>query len=403
MMKVFNSFSFTGKISPIKETDTLKGYREQEFDSGWVMRTLVFSVTSGNDRHTLTVKGGRWKDEDRTVIKTMSESGHDDKGNVIKGEKMDVAFADRFDPDIVSKVASFRKTILDLDSDTRRRVLKKIVDDGSATETELNNAGISDVSEAKEEYKASLRKKFEFISEWDYCEKLNKLLTSKKYENAMFKITGNVEYDYNPSKNIFYRSFVPNRIRIVTDDEVTSEGIVDFYFTKDAVDKEMASETGKYVVNGYTRSYIGSMKKEIGVPLVLNIVPGDNEKLAEGLCRKLTCDDDDTYRHIGLKVKYINGAQRMAITYDMLNDEQKESIDFGLCTLEDIQRELGGSVYGEREQYVKVVGLASGSTSGAEDSVYTAKDFEIPATETQTESVTDDEIDDLFDDDDDIL
>lgn len=400
-MKVNNTFTFVGKLSPIKDSEKLKGYDERTFDSGWASRTVNFNMTAGSNRHMLTVRAGKWADDSKATIRTFGDSTHDEKGNKTERERLEIPFAERLNPEWVEKVAPFRRFVLDLDSAVKRRTLKKISEDGFASAEDIAAAGIENISEAKAAYEKSLKKRHEFISEWDYCEMICKLLSSDKLGDTTFKVSGNIEFQYNPERNQFYRSFVPNRIWIADNTEPVSDGVIDFYFTKDAVDKEMADENGRYLVNGYTRFYYSSMKQDIGAPITMHILAENNPKLAQGLCKKLECDDDESYRHIGLKVKFVDGAQKVDITYDMLSDEQKESIDFGLCTLEDVVREMGGTAYGDREQYTQITGLAVGFTSGAEDCAFTEKDFKIPTPEAKTEEA--DDLDDLFDDDDDIL
>ena len=105
--------------------------------------------------------------------------------------------------------------------------------------------------------------------------------------------------------------------------------------------------------------------------------------------------DDDTYKELGVEVNMLNGAQKVEITDDMLTDEQKEDLDCGLITLDDIRADLGGSVYGDRVQEYQFKKIARGYTKGRIDTVYTEDDMVIKPLEEKLPEGTED----LFDDD----
>ena len=88
----------------------------------------------------------------------------------------------------------------------------------------------------------------------------------------------------------------------------------------------------------------------------------------------------------------LNGAQKQEITEDMLTDEQREDLDCGLITMDDIRAELGGSVYGERIREYQFLKPAKGFTKGRQDTVYTADDMVIKPLADEV-----DEMEDLFD------
>ena len=86
----------------------------------------------------------------------------------------------------------------------------------------------------------------------------------------------------------------------------------------------------------------------------------------------------------------INGAQRQEITEDMLTDEQKSDLKYGIITMDDIRDELGGSVYGERIREYQFVKPARGFTKGRQDTVYTEDDMHVKPLESEDD-------DNLFD------
>jgi hypothetical protein len=80
----------------------------------------------------------------------------------------------------------------------------------------------------------------------------------------------------------------------------------------------------------------------------------------------------------------------------MLTDEQKENLEFGLITMDDIKKELGKPVYGDRITDIVITGLARGFTGGSQETVLEAKDVEKVSSELDTEDIFD------IDDDDEI-
>jgi hypothetical protein len=80
-------------------------------------------------------------------------------------------------------------------------------------------------------------------------------------------------------------------------------------------------------------------------------------------------------REIGVNVIYINGAQKVEITEDMLSEDQLEMIEDGLITLDDIRKEMGGSVYGDKKVETRITGIARGYTSGSKETAFNVYDL----------------------------
>ena len=171
-------------------------------------------------------------------------------------------------------------------------------------------------------------------------------------------------------------------------------------FNSDSLDDMSVEEKGKYYVNGYMFEYDRNRKSNIPVSVTLTIsVPADDaddkaKKKVEAIKHKFMVDDD-TYKELGVEVNMLNGAQKVEITDDMLTDEQKEDLDCGLITLDDIRADLGGSVYGDRVQEYQFKKIARRYTKGRIDTIYTDDDMVIKPIEEQLPEGTED----LFDDD----
>ena len=159
-------------------------------------------------------------------------------------------------------------------------------------------------------------------------------------------------------------------------------------------------EKGKYYINGYMMQYDNNRKGNIPCPVTVTIpvapegASDKDKKKVEAIKRKFAVEDE-SWKELGVVVKMLNGAQKTEITDDMLTDEQKEDLECGLITLDDIRADLGGSVYGDRVQEYQFDKIARGFTKGRNDTVYTDDDMVIKPIENELP----DGVEDLFDDD----
>lgn len=385
-----NTFKFIGQAKSIQDTDKFKGYEEKEFDSGWMNRRVSFNMICGDNRHMVQITGGRWKDETKASVFIMTKGSRDEKGNYIKGVKKEVPWNERRDPETVENAS--RVFVVDLDTIAHREALRRATID-TATEEDLAAVGVTNKEEAEVKYKESLAKHVELISEWDFACAVQAVLASGKYNDKKFMVTGEYMFDFNPTTKKFYQRFNANKFCIMPDNAETSNvGTIDFYYTKYSVNE---ATDGMYIVDGFVRNYISQLKQQLAAPLSLRFGDPDNAKLTSRFVNIFSSVDEACFKKIRLDVEFIDGAQKVEITYDDLSDEQKDNIDCGLCDFETVKREMGGQIYGERTQYVLVKKLAVGSSRGAEDSGLSEVDFAIPVPQTEEDDSLDD-IDDLF-------
>ena len=401
-------FEMIGKISLGKETEKFKPYSEHTYDSGWVKRKIMFNAICGDNRHLLTVDAGSFADGHGDVY-TFSKGSVDDNGNKVKGESLKIPFKDRLTSPKLAEVAEFKKFIFDLEKPNRRykleKAAEKVKEGTSLTDEELKELGIESEADINDALDKSNKKRHEFISEWDFAEFIKKVIDSGKYSDKKFYIKGNANYSYSDNKKQVYESYVPQRIYLADDDaDEYSTGTIKMIFNADSLDEMSVEEKGKYYVNGYMFEYDNNRKSNIPVPVTLTIpVAADDaddktKKKVEAIKHKFMVDDD-TYKELGVEVNMLNGAQKVEITDDMLTDEQKEDLDCGLITLDDIRADLGGSVYGDRVQEYQFKKIARGYSRGRVDTVYTDDDFVIKPIESELPEGTED----LFDDDSDEL
>lgn len=395
-----------GKITMSKATEKFNPYTETKYESGWVKRRIMFNAICGDNRHMLTVDGGSFADGHGDVY-TFTKGSVDENGNKVKGESLKIPFKDRLTSPKLAEVAEFKKFVFDLEKPNRRykleKAAEKIKEGTSLTDEELREIGLESELEVTDELEKSNKKKHEFISEWDFVEFIKKVIDSGKYNDKKFFIRGNASYSYSDKNQKVYENYIPQRIYLADDDaEEYSTATIKVIYGADAVDDMSVEEKGKYYVSGYMMEYDNNRKANIPVPVVVTIpvAPNDasdkDKKKVEAIKRKFMVEDD-TFKELGIEVNMLNGAQKVEITEDMLTDEQKDDLECGLITLDDIRADLGGNVYGDRVQEYQFAKIARGFTKGRNDTVYTAEDMVIKPIEEELPEGTDD----LFDTDDD--
>lgn len=406
---MYNTFEFVGKISPCKETDKFKPLSVMKFNSGWAKKVIKFNAICGDNRHLIeSVSLYNDKNLNDMVIKTKAKAAVSDSGEKSKSENIEIAFADRMKSDTISKVAEFRKFVVDTEEPKRRYNLEKAIDkfkDGSITDEQMESLGVHSIDECEKALAESKKKKHEFISEYDFVDFLNKFVNSDKIKDMTFKMSGNYTVEYNDKNDIWYRHFYVNKIyRVDNDSEIKSKCNFGLVFGKNSIDDESFDTNKKIRINGYISQYLTGYNGYFFCPITLTLDGNGDEKAekkALAFKKKFVFPDDceRDYREIGLVCNVLDGAQKVELTEDMLTDEQKENLEFGLITMDEIRKELGKDVYGERVTDIVIDSLARGYSGGAKDTAYTDKDFGKPRIETSdTNTETDDE-EDIFDED----
>jgi hypothetical protein len=377
-MIMANQISFVGKIRKIKD-----GYSEQEFSGGLIKRKLRFQALCDSSVQWLEVNTFVWKNEKTGLIDEKKNKVYTLKSvEGAKDEKMTVEWANRLNPDVVSSVPGYKRFVVDTDTFAHRKELED--------------------EKLTEELEKSKKKRKEFIHEADFIDYLIKVLDNEKSKDMIFRINGTVEYSYGSKKDMHYRSFVPQKIfRVADDTEQCCAGSMKLYFTEGAVDDTCVDETGDYVINAFVDYYDQNAKMSAFAPISVKIAA--DHKMANGFKKRFSKAEGDEIKELGVGVDFINGAKTVDITEDMLSDEQREAIEDGMCTFEDIKAELGGTAFGERVTEIRLTGLMKGYSSGVQDTMYSIEDLvkKPIKEEPKNEVVKDDEKVDIFGDDDD--
>ena len=386
-----------GKLSISKATDKFAPYSENVYDSGWKRTSLKFNAVCGDNRHMLQVEAGCFEDGHGDIY-VFSKGTTNEDGSKNKGESFTIPFKDRLTSKKLADVAEFKKFVFDLEEPGRRFKLKNMAENikegKGVTDEQLAEVGLKSEDEITKAYEDSQKKHHEFIFEGDFIDFIKKVVESGKYKDKKFLIKGNGNYSYSEKTEKVYESYVPNRIYLAADDaDEYSTANIKLLFGSESLDDMSVEEKGKYIVSGWEMNYSSVHKGNIPVPMTITFSNID-EKKAAALVKKFTVDDENAIFELALECNMINGAQKTEITPDMLSDEMRDDLECGLITMDDIRRDLGENVYGDRIKELQFSKLGRGSSKGRNATAFSIDDMVI-------KSIVDEVSDNLFDDEDD--
>ena len=231
-------------------------------------------------------------------------------------------------------------------------------------------------------------------------------MTSGAFGEENYVITGTIEYSYSPTKDTYYRNFVPTNIyKASADEAVGCFGKLDFYYNKETVVGE-ATESGDIPLTGNIQFYDKMSKKYYFAETVLLIRNEMQNKVGLVKMFQKMGDADAETLVIGLNVKFFSGSPKTEIDVDELSDDQKQLIEWGVKTMEDIIADMGGQAYGDKVSVIYVEKLSRGYANGPQKTDITLGQLsEKPTGEkvdgTTTKTASKKQLD-LFSDDDEI-
>ena len=320
-------FNFTGTMMFPKK-DSKRPFVKEYEKNGRKMLSLNFGVKE-SDNNMAYVEAF---DGEQDVIKTMNSDN----------EKIEIKWADRFEDDVVSSVASYRKTIVDLGEE----------DDFDG--------------------------RHEFISMYDAISYLRENLP--KYTG---KITVTGQMVKEPYKGKYFDKFKIQSIYAVADDKKNRLLLTtDIYYNKDSIDKADWKADKKIYVDGYVQQYINKDEgiKYIPQQFIFNASKYDesNEKHKQLLDYKLKYIDINkkNIHHLLWECVMLNGAETVEFDESQLTKAQKEQIELGIRKLEDFRP--AGSIFGERVNEYRLFEpkLTGDFSDGLIDSEMTPSEFE---------------------------
>ena len=305
-------FNATGELKFNALDSKLPWKREGKTKNGDKYETLNIAIASTKANRMMTELFAMKSDE----IKTMDTDN----------EKISIAWEDRNDPDVISKVASYKKHIIDLGDDNRK----------------------------------------EFITDYDFVKYIEDHIDELKEGSYMITGTSNIN-EYNG--RLSHRFQMQNIYKVDDDAKKQLKVTMDFYWTQDSVDLSDWKEEKKIRISGYTTAYIAAEKKNMyvaqDVVFDASKIDFDNEKhvkLLEFKLRQMGLGLDGSKPVNNLKknkvfklqiiCSYFNGAQEVEVDESMLSENQRMAISLGLKELKDF---ADGSVFGDRIIEYKVI------------------------------------------------
>lgn len=338
-MATVNTFSFVGKITPVKEKNNFKTFTEQIFDSGWKNQKLRFNVVAGSNRHLVEINAGCWNDDAKnTVVYTMS------KGR--PSEKLTIPWEQRNDPAELDKVAGYRLFTVDTDTYQHRQ---KLEEDGKDEEWEL-----------------SMAKRKHFMTGVDFIDYMRKVLQRSDLQDMRFRINGNITYTYNAEKGKYYNTYEVTKVYRVDDSvQPTSDVSINFYYTEDFIGANAST------LNGYTQFYHSDTKSNWFTPISIAI---DKDKLAgaEELMGNFI-ESEVCYSIISCQA--IDGVQKRDVMLSDLPEKIQRAVALGMKQEEDALREARNQAFGDSVKEIRFTDLGSkfGETTAYQAEALTEK------------------------------
>ena len=300
-------FNATGNLVFNSLDSKLPWKREGKTKNGDKYESVNIAIASTKANRMMTECFGMVSDE----IQTMNTDN----------EKISIDWSDRNDPDVISKVASYKKHIVNLTGDDRK----------------------------------------EFITDYDFVKYIDEHVDELK--DGKFVVTGDSTLNEYNGK-LSHRFRIQNIYKADEDAKNQLRITLDFFWTQDSIDLADWKEEKKIRISGYTTAYIAGEKKNMYVPqdVVFDAskIDFDNEKHVKLLEFKLKqmglgLDGDKPVNNLKknkvyrlpLICNYYNGSQEIEFDKSMLTPNQREALELGLKTLESFIP-AGSKVYGDR-------------------------------------------------------
>lgn len=275
------------------------------------------------------------KTAEGNVLFTENMGGFKAMPDVIKAKDKDkndleIAWADRFNPAIVERVADYQKFKV--------------------------NTTSSDTKESTA-----------FLSEYDAIQFINLNLQEK----ARVVVLGNIviqRYEAQDGTKKVSQKLKVQQIRLAKEDEKNiAEATFNFVFNSDSIDKSSLIKEGKVDITGYVTSYVKAIKEQEFVPVLLtldfNHLKSSVEKnfgrkfdesqtpMLQNLYLQQYLSDGiekNKYYQTQWKVDLVRGSQVEEISEADLSAEQKMLIEMGIATFEQIKASMGGNRFGDK-------------------------------------------------------
>lgn len=328
------NFVMIGKLSIAPDRENRKAFSDKLLDSGCNIRTLNLNMKCDKDSFNLQIKSfmnnvkrtsdGTLNVNDSTIYTILDNDGKYESTNFKYKDK------DKYE----DRIANFRKLVF--------------------------------VDENEERVECS--------NEFDYSMAVHSILKSDAYKDKKFKVQGNIEYSSytNPKthEEKIYTNYNVQRIYVINDEaEEKALANVEFYITEDCLDDSRLEEENLLVINGYIPEYNSKKKADIGFYQSFEYPLGEDSEKAKKMAKlidKMLLDnfDDNELCKMGYRVRLINRREEVPFNEDMLSDEEKELVKYGLMDIEDLKQQYGVGM-GSMQRRMEISSIGRGYSKGA--------------------------------------
>lgn len=304
-MSYQSRFSFCGTpVIPKQKADTKRPFCKEisKKDEKTKETKKMLSMTFGIKETDMNMAFVEAFDSQQKVIKTMDTDN----------EKLDVDWDDRFDEDIISKVASYRKYIVDLGDDHGGRQ--------------------------------------EFITAYDMIEHLREYLPD--YDGRVV-VTGQFTRDWYAKKKMYFSKFRVQNV-FASPEERKNRLLLtmDLFYNKASLDDSDFDESKKMTLDCYIEQYINKDegRKYVPIQVVFSGAKYDLEnekhkKLFDYKMKYIKVKNKNMV-HIPWEIVLLRGAEEADFDESMLTDSQREQVELGIKTVDDFRPK--GNIYGDR-------------------------------------------------------
>ena len=304
-MSYQSRFSFCGTpVIPKQKADTKRPFCKviTKKDEKTKETKKMLSMTFGIKETDMNMAFVEAFDSQQKVIKTMDTDN----------EKLDVDWDDRFDEDIISKVASYRKYIVDLGDDHGGRQ--------------------------------------EFITAYDMIEHLREYLPDY---NGRVVVTGQFTRDWYAKKKMYFSKFRVQNVFAAPEERKNRLLLtMDLFYNKASLDDSDFDESKKMTLDCYIEQYINKDegRKYVPIQVVFSGAKYDLEnekhkKLFDYKMKYIKVKNKNMV-HIPWEIVLLRGAEEAEFDESMLTDSQREQVELGIKTVDDFRPK--GNVYGDR-------------------------------------------------------
>lgn len=304
-MSYQSRFSFCGTpVIPKQKADTKRPFCKEisKKDEKTKETKKMLSMTFGIKETDMNMAFVEAFDRQQKVIKTMD----------VDNEKMDVDWDDRFDEDIIEKVANYRKYIVDLGDEHGGRQ--------------------------------------EFITAYDMIEHLREHLPN--YDGRVV-VTGQFTRDWYAKKKTYFSKFRIQNVFAAPEERKNRLLLtMDLFYNKSSLDDSDFDENKKMTLDCYIEQYINKDegRKYVPIQVVFSGAKYDLEnekhkKLFDYKMKYIKVKNKNMV-HIPWEIVLLRGAEEAEFDESMLTDSQREQVELGIKSVDDFRPK--GNIYGDR-------------------------------------------------------